>query len=221
MNKEFKITIDYQKIGKRIRDIREDKDISQKKLAEMMGIDNTKLSRIEGGSQPIQLDEFFKVVEILKVKPNYLLEQDIVVGDEAYIANRVEKFFEVRTTSDKSLLGANGAYSYEDLCCSISGDNILITGKKYLFTFIRNIAEANKLKSQSEDVYAGQVEEAWRQFCKNRKECKKSKQSKQEKYFLIPATQLAAIIQEEADLEKKRKDAIEEVLGLESDEEKI
>lgn len=63
--------------GERIRQARQDKNISQMQLAEMVQISTSHLSDIENGKTNIGLDIFMRITEALKVSADWLLQTDI------------------------------------------------------------------------------------------------------------------------------------------------
>jgi len=59
----------------RIRDLREDHDLSQKKVADAIGITQRKYSYLETGQQPWTDDLLVKVAEFYHTSVDYLLKQ--------------------------------------------------------------------------------------------------------------------------------------------------
>lgn len=63
------------RVGKKIRDLRKKRGLTQEKLAEFTGIDYKYLQRIEGKNPPnIKLETIAKLAKTLKVNPSALLE---------------------------------------------------------------------------------------------------------------------------------------------------
>lgn len=60
---------DIEAFGKRLRDIREHKEMSQLDLEVESGINRTEISRIETGKKNIELITLFKLASALKVSP--------------------------------------------------------------------------------------------------------------------------------------------------------
>jgi len=54
-----------EKIGKRIREIRESKKISQEKLAELANLDRTYISSVEKGKRNISIENIEKISKAL------------------------------------------------------------------------------------------------------------------------------------------------------------
>ncbi len=59
---------------KRIRDLREDKDLKQKDIAKLLNISQQQYSRIEMGINEIKIDGLIKLSEIYSVSIDYILE---------------------------------------------------------------------------------------------------------------------------------------------------
>lgn len=60
---------------KRIRDLREDKDLSQEKLAEKLGITQRAYSRYENADSMMPLDLLIQIADFHNVSVDYLLER--------------------------------------------------------------------------------------------------------------------------------------------------
>lgn len=59
---------------KRIRDLREDKDLKQKDIAKLLNISQQQYSRIETGTNEIKIDGLIKLATIYDVSTDYILE---------------------------------------------------------------------------------------------------------------------------------------------------
>jgi len=64
----------HAKLGKRIKELREQKSISQQKLATMLGIPRPGISQIENGSRTISTDELIKLSEVFGVTVESILQ---------------------------------------------------------------------------------------------------------------------------------------------------
>ena len=58
----------------RLRDLREDRDLKQTDIAELLGIQQTGYSRYERGHQTIPLEHLVKLAEFYQVSVDALLE---------------------------------------------------------------------------------------------------------------------------------------------------
>ena len=57
----------------RIRDLREDADLSQREIAAYLGIQQTVYSRYERGFQPMPLEHLIRLADFYDVSTDYLL----------------------------------------------------------------------------------------------------------------------------------------------------
>lgn len=60
-------------IFQRIRDLREDKDMSQTEIADLLGISQTVYSRYERGYQVIPVPHLLKLADFYQTSTDYLL----------------------------------------------------------------------------------------------------------------------------------------------------
>ncbi len=67
------MALDYNVIGERLKKARNDKKITQEKLAEQLDVSIAFLSRIERGSSHINLKRLSQICEILGVSEGYIL----------------------------------------------------------------------------------------------------------------------------------------------------
>lgn len=63
-----------RKLGRRIRRFRKDLNISQEKLAELVGVHRTYIGAIERAEESVSVDNLAKIAKALKVKPSELLD---------------------------------------------------------------------------------------------------------------------------------------------------
>ena len=62
------------RIGEKIRNAREDMDLSQRDMAEMIPMNQSNYSKIERDVQEPSLEQLRQICRILKLDPRYLLE---------------------------------------------------------------------------------------------------------------------------------------------------
>lgn len=60
--------------GTKIRNAREDMDLSQREMANMIPMNQSNYSKIERGIQEPNLDQFRRICQILNLDPRYLLD---------------------------------------------------------------------------------------------------------------------------------------------------
>lgn len=66
-----------QEIGKRIREARKKKKLSQSELSELLNISPSHMSDIENGKTNIGLDIFMHITQILEVSADWLLQTNV------------------------------------------------------------------------------------------------------------------------------------------------
>lgn len=64
---------DKSLFGARLFELREQKDLSQKAVADLLGVTRTQVSDIENGKSGTNLDRFYQLCEFYKVSADYLL----------------------------------------------------------------------------------------------------------------------------------------------------
>ena len=67
-------------IGVKIRNAREDLDLSQRDVAELIPMNQSNYSKIERDIQEPSLEQLKRICQILHLDPRYLLELDNYVG---------------------------------------------------------------------------------------------------------------------------------------------
>ena len=87
-------------LGTRIRELRKAKGIAQEQLAEVLGIEQQYMSRIELGKSYPSLDRLIRISESLQVPLPSLFEFDHL-GNEGDIAERTEKMLRELGEMDK------------------------------------------------------------------------------------------------------------------------
>ena len=92
-------------LGNRIREIRRSKNLTQEKLAELVGIGTPNISYIETGKYAPSMDTLEKIAEVLEVKPfelymfeplkpaNELREELITAMDDENLLKLLYKFY--------------------------------------------------------------------------------------------------------------------------------
>ena len=67
-------------LGKRIREARKQKKLTQEKLAELVGVTDVYISEIERGNKMPSIPLFISIVEALDISADYLLRDNISSG---------------------------------------------------------------------------------------------------------------------------------------------
>lgn len=63
-------------IGEKIRNAREDMDLSQSDMARQIPMNQSNYSKIERGVQELSMEQLRRICQILKLDPRYLLDLD-------------------------------------------------------------------------------------------------------------------------------------------------
>ena len=63
-------------IGEKIKNAREDMDLSQRKMAELIPMNQSNYSKIERNIQEPSMQQLRKICQILRLDPSYLLNLD-------------------------------------------------------------------------------------------------------------------------------------------------
>jgi len=79
---------DYGLIGKRIRKAREDKGLTQEKLAEKLDVSNAYISKIERGKAAVNLNRLSQICGILEESTEYMLSGANRATDD-YLRNEI------------------------------------------------------------------------------------------------------------------------------------
>jgi transcriptional regulator with XRE-family HTH domain len=67
------MSFDYGIIGRRIKTAREEKGLTQEKLAEHLDVSIAYISKIERGKTPINLDRLSEICFVLEEAPTYII----------------------------------------------------------------------------------------------------------------------------------------------------
>lgn len=80
--------INYKELGNRIRKAREQKNLTQEQLAEIIGMSNNYISNIERNHSIPSLETLLKICNALQVTPDYVLMDSIYTSKE-YIKDEI------------------------------------------------------------------------------------------------------------------------------------
>ncbi|MCI9243045.1 MAG: helix-turn-helix transcriptional regulator [Lawsonibacter sp.] len=72
---------DKRLFGARLLELREQNNLSQKAVADLLGVTRTQVSDIENGKSGTNLDRFYQLCEFYQVSADYLLG---ITGDPAW-----------------------------------------------------------------------------------------------------------------------------------------
>ena len=83
------------KIGEKIRNAREDKDLSQRDMANLIPMNQSNYSKIERDIQEPNLEQLRRICQILNLDPRFLLnleEYESINNDDIILLNDIKKF---------------------------------------------------------------------------------------------------------------------------------
>lgn len=81
--------------GNKIRNTREDMDLSQRDMARMIPMNQSNYSKIERGVQEPSMDQLRRICQILKLDPRYLLDLDefeFISADDIKLLSDIKNF---------------------------------------------------------------------------------------------------------------------------------
>jgi len=78
------VQVNLKAVGKRIKQAREVKGLTQEQLAEKVNLSASHMSGIERGIKPTKLETFFEIVNVLEVDANSIL------ADVLSVSNKIE-----------------------------------------------------------------------------------------------------------------------------------
>lgn len=85
--------VNYEQIGQRIAQARRNKGLSQRLLAESVGISEVHLSNIENAKKKLSLNTFVRIANALEVSADQLLLSNLPADNRTY-SKEVEKLLE-------------------------------------------------------------------------------------------------------------------------------
>lgn len=95
--------MDYKKLGKRIKEERLKKSLTQEKLAELIGVTGVYISHIECASAKPSLDTLINICNALGTTPDYFLFDSIHTSRE-YIKDEIAVLLKPCSTEDLDLI---------------------------------------------------------------------------------------------------------------------
>ena len=92
------------KYGEKIRNAREDMDLSQSDMAKLIPMNQSNYSKIERGIQEPSLEQLRRICQILKLDPRYILnlgEYELISREDIMLLSETKKLIE-RYLNEKS-----------------------------------------------------------------------------------------------------------------------
>ena len=88
------------KIGEKIRNAREDLDLSQSDVAKLIPMNQSNYSKIERDIQEPNMDQLKRICQILKLDPRYLLdigEYETITAGDVKLLNDIKDFIKTHS----------------------------------------------------------------------------------------------------------------------------
>lgn len=201
--------VDDEYVGQMINEVREQRKLQQKDLANKIGVTPSVMSKIESGQQTVGVQTLVHISEELNVRLEYLLGMDRDIDDDAHIVNVfLKKFFKVITT--QSFCKKKKVYTQkdiEDLFYAIPGDHIIFEAPQKMFAHIKQYATASSRKKFAQDAQTEQVS--------NEHKKERNKRAS-DRYFLLSKEEMQKLAKEYAKAEKAG-EALVEILENKDD----
>lgn len=97
------LNLNKKMLGKRIKHAREEKKLTQEKLAELIGVSTVYISHLEIGSKTPSLETLIKISNTLEVSIDYLLANNLNTSID-YLKGDIAKILNSCSTKDISLI---------------------------------------------------------------------------------------------------------------------
>lgn len=94
------MTLDFEPIGKRICNLRRDKNITQEQLAELVNLSVTQINKLENGKSRLSLDSLVNIATVLEASTDEILFGRIKAGAD----HRYDEVLDIFTDCDKTEL---------------------------------------------------------------------------------------------------------------------
>ncbi|WP_435921785.1 helix-turn-helix domain-containing protein [Paenibacillus sp. DYY-L-2] len=94
--------MDYDALGRRLRQERHKMNLTQEKLAEKIEVSDAYIGQIERGERSLSLETLVKLANQLGVTVDYLLHDSIEISDDQFM-NRLRQIMTGRTAKEKQL----------------------------------------------------------------------------------------------------------------------
>lgn len=94
--------MDYDALGKRLRQERHKMNLTQEKLAEKIEVSDAYIGQIERGERSLSLETLVKLANQLGVTVDYLLHDSIEINDDQFM-NQVRQIMMERSPKEKQL----------------------------------------------------------------------------------------------------------------------
>lgn len=82
--------MDYKALGRRIREERLKRNLTQEQLAEAIEISNSYMGQIERGERSLTIDTLIRLTNVLRVTVDYLLQEYVDPNDSIYLEQIIQ-----------------------------------------------------------------------------------------------------------------------------------
>lgn len=94
------MTLDFKPIGKRIFNLRRERNITQEQLAELVNLSVTQVSKLENGKSRLSLDSLINIATVLDASTDEILFGRIQAGAD----HRYDEVLDIFSDCDKTEL---------------------------------------------------------------------------------------------------------------------
>ena len=94
------MTLDFKPIGKRIYNLRRERNITQEQLAELVNLSVTQVSKLENGKSRLSLDSLINIATVLEASTDEILFGRIQAGAD----HRYDDVLDIFSDCDKTEL---------------------------------------------------------------------------------------------------------------------
>ncbi|MEW4370979.1 helix-turn-helix domain-containing protein [Paenibacillus kandeliae] len=95
--------MDYELLGKRIREERKRLNLTQEKLAERIDLSEAYIGQIERGERILSLDTLLKITDQFGVTVDYLINNSLDSNDDQFL-NQLKKIMIDRSIKEKKMI---------------------------------------------------------------------------------------------------------------------
>ena len=110
----MKCEIDFEKIGMRIKTLRNNCTMTQEKLAEKTGLSLSHICNLENGHSKMSVESLISIADALTVSTDAILFGEISHDDDQYYKDFVDVMFDC-TDFEKGILIENALYMKDTL----------------------------------------------------------------------------------------------------------
>lgn len=135
-------------IGERINAARTKRELTQESVAKSVGVSNATISRIENGSEEIDIKTLVKIANTLNVSVGELLKISTV---SANVDEFISFFCEILTSDEDAFFRKENLY-YNDLIEPLNDDFLILKMSSQSINLLKDIAKANQYCKHLKDI---------------------------------------------------------------------